>query len=1517
MEVRFRRVWIFGAFLACFAVLQCLLPHPGLASDAPASSEIAQYGKDFGVSAKVAEERLETQQRGASIVAELKVALGRGYAGVWFDNETGEFVVPLLPGADHAAAAAKLTARGLGQDYRAASARWSWDDLRAGHEGLDGELLPLIEAGLIRTSLDPRANAVLVELAAGLQGSQSAQVRRAAAAAKVDVELKQGSAQSFEEEAVSCSSEARSCGYPLRGGVAISIGCTAGFKAVGNTYGNRFMLTAGHCADDWPTVYAWDSTESEPYGGYKEKKIGPTAAVDFPGHDWAAINANGSEWDGSPWPSEVALWGVDNQRLINYEGYSYLGEYVCHTGTATGTSCGYVSQLDKTAHYNDGTIVDHVVQVEPICIYFGDSGGPVLTGNTALGIVSGGNPKEAPECQRFANYVEITEAADTLGVTVGTRIGGAPSAATGSATSVGPYQATLGASINPNSVETTYYFQYGTTTGYGSTTSESSAGHGTSAVGVNKTITGLDPVTTYYFRAVAESAAGTSYGSGAQFTTPPAPPKATTEGTTSIRVEDETGKATVHGEVNPGGASTDYRFEWGTVASGEFENGAPVPDGDAGKGITYKSVQADLEGLKGLTEYHYRLRAENEVGASTGSVKTFTTPDWRPKAAQDGPKEFSVVKEDGRVTVHGRVTPGGFATKYHFEWGTEESGEFANSTSEVSAGNGFSEVQVSATIPGLASETTYAYKLVAESVQGEGSSEVWHFTTPNWRPRIVIRAGADASRTGASLEAFVNPQGFHTEYHFEWGATTAYGNSVPIPDGDLGSGTAPVQVEQSLEGLAPHQVYHFRIVAEDKWGETKGPGHSFTTTTSGFEADELGSAETMTVSASQEGSTLLGGTECGIFTFSGEGESSGKSVERVETVPTIEDCTEHKGLYYVENWSVTTNECGFTFHPGAETSSGTFEGTYDLGPPSCGPLTFTGQSCTKKFYPQRGVPVTYRNEGEGASATVKIESESALAFVSEGAEFFCGPEVSSNTLLGTWSMKATNEGGALAGLQAISGVPAAPGAITRSAARVEPDGAVLRAWVYPNYDSTSYQFEYGTTTEYGSTIPTTAKEAGSGEGPAGASEVLDGLDPNTTYHYRVVATNSQGTSYGKDVSFTTQRWHTPAFAAEEYPMVIGGEQQAEDPLVLTIHGNKVECEQVYFEGELTAAGPQAPLASDSEGCSVTIFGIKKYATVELNSCHYQVNLLNVGPPYTGALEIACESEGDAIEAKIYNSSSEAKEPLCEYEIAAQSGLEGLGFGEGSEGAIGFGFEVEGISYTSTIKGGICGSAETGNATYMGSADIWETYISGQGTQGLYLAGEESEEEASALPRIEAERYPAAILGAQSDEAPLAWTLGSLTVSCEHVYFEGEEAAPSEELALASESQGCSAKPLGIKKFATIEMNSCHYDIDVLNAGPPYAGSVDIACEEEGDAIEAKIYNNSSEAKDTLCEFELSPQNGLEVLGVQNSGEGSEREVSLTFELNGVSFTRLIEGGICGSGSSGTGKYSGGASLGAF
>jgi uncharacterized protein (TIGR02145 family) len=94
-----------------------------------------------------------------------------------------------------------------------------------------------------------------------------------------------------------------------------------------------------------------------------------------------------------------------------------------------------------------------------------------------------------------------------------------------------------------------------------------------------------------------------------------------------------------------------------------------------------------------------------------------------------------------------------------------------------------------------------------------------------------------------------------------------------------------------------------------------------------------------------------------------------------------------------------------------------------------------------------------------------------------------------------------------------------PDAVTDGFDELRTNSVTLRGLVNANRLSTIVQFEYGTSNSYGSSI--NADQSPVSDNDVEVTAVITGLLPNTTYHFRVVAQNELGTSYGKDTTFTT------------------------------------------------------------------------------------------------------------------------------------------------------------------------------------------------------------------------------------------------------------------------------------------------------------------------------------------------------------------------------------------------------------
>jgi hypothetical protein len=171
-------------------------------------------------------------------------------------------------------------------------------------------------------------------------------------------------------------------------------------------------------------------------------------------------------------------------------------------------------------------------------------------------------------------------------------------------------------------------FEYGTTTSYGTTT-ETIPMYG--AVGFCTVITGLNPGTTYHFRAKAESTYGTAIGGDMTFTTntpvtPTTTPPTTTTTTqppavdTSAVTKITDSSVTLNGNLTSLGTATtiDVSFEYGTSTS---YGSTTTPQAMTATGV----YSADVTGLTPGTTFHFRAKAKGIYGMSTGSDMTFTT----------------------------------------------------------------------------------------------------------------------------------------------------------------------------------------------------------------------------------------------------------------------------------------------------------------------------------------------------------------------------------------------------------------------------------------------------------------------------------------------------------------------------------------------------------------------------------------------------------------------------------------------------------------------------------------------------------------------------------------------------------------------------------------------------------------------------------------------------------------------------------------------------------------------------
>jgi DNA-binding beta-propeller fold protein YncE len=281
---------------------------------------------------------------------------------------------------------------------------------------------------------------------------------------------------------------------------------------------------------------------------------------------------------------------------------------------------------------------------------------------------------------------------------------------TGPAESLSASTAKLTGVLSPNGSDAHYYFEYGTSASYGSTSPAppgTDAGTASTSVPAQTTLSGLVANTTYHYRLVAVDAFGATDGEDRELTTAGAPQiRAESAEVESSRKAGQT-TAALEGQIDPGDREASYHFEYGTTTA--YGTKIPIPDGTLAAGEEFQSVPtAILSGLKLGSTYHYRLVASNEYGTVDGPDREFQTAS---AALVD--QEYATEVTSASATLKAQVNPLGSDAHYYFQYGTSSNySSSAPAPPGADAGAAESDVPLSVHLQALQPGTTYHYRIV-------------------------------------------------------------------------------------------------------------------------------------------------------------------------------------------------------------------------------------------------------------------------------------------------------------------------------------------------------------------------------------------------------------------------------------------------------------------------------------------------------------------------------------------------------------------------------------------------------------------------------------------------------------------------------------------------------------------------------------------------------------------------------------------------------------------------------------
>jgi uncharacterized protein (TIGR02145 family) len=619
---------------------------------------------------------------------------------------------------------------------------------------------------------------------------------------------------------------------------------------------------------------------------------------------------------------------------------------------------------------------------------------------------------------------------------------------------------------------------------------------------LTSTINGLSNGTTYYFRAYITNSSGTSYGNELSFTTTVGAPTVTTTAITAVNSSSANsgGSVTALG----GSALTAVGVCWSTAANPTIANSI------TNNGTT-ASFTSNLTGLTAGTTYYVRAYATNSSGTSYGNELSFTTPAVAPTLTTTAISSISASSANSGGTV--TATGGASITSQGVCWSTTATPTISNSFTSNGTSTPFTS-----NLTGLVAGTTYYVRAYATNSAGTSYGNELNFTTSVGSPTVTTTAITAISANSANSGGVVTSTG--------GAAITAQGvcwytTANPTTANSLTNNGTTTPFTSNLTGLAVGTTYYVRAYATNSIGTTYGNELSFTTSAVAPTVTTT-AINTITASSANSGGTVTatGGaalTAVGVCWSTTANPTTANSITNNGTsTPFTSNLT---GLtagttYYVRAYATNSagtsygNELSFTLSGvGPSVTTEDITSITSSSASSGGTVTATGGSALTSVgicwstTTNPTIANSITNNGTTASFTSDMTglvggtTYYVRAYATNGAGTSYGDELSFTTLAVAPTVTTT----ALSAITASSATSGGEVTVT-GGATITTQGV---CW------STSQN-------------PTTALPTKTSDGTATPfTSSMTGLAAGTTYYVRAYATNSVGTSYGNELSFTT------------------------------------------------------------------------------------------------------------------------------------------------------------------------------------------------------------------------------------------------------------------------------------------------------------------------------------------------------------------------------------------------------------
>ena len=586
-------------------------------------------------------------------------------------------------------------------------------------------------------------------------------------------------------------------------------------------------------------------------------------------------------------------------------------------------------------------------------------------------------------------------------------------------------------------------------------------------------------------------------------------PEVVTNGATNVAAT----AAMLHGEVTADNNAnvTERGFCYGTAPNPTYSSSPRV---EAGDGLG--TFDATLNGLAAATTYYTRAYAKNAVGVSYGANKSFHTNDTLPVVTTAEPSNISATTftSGGDVLVlnSNSLTARGIC------WNTTGAPTIADSHTTQSGGLG----SFTSNVTGLECGTTYYVRAYATNSVGTAYGEEYSVTTTQELAQVVTSNVSSITDNTAVCSGEVPYDGCSevTARGICWSTE----QNPTIADSHTTDGSGLGDFTSQLSGLNYATTYYVRAYATNGVGTVYGVELSFTT------QPILPTVTTATATDITATTFTCGGD----VTNDGGAEVTARGIcWSIESNPTIADSYTTDGdgtgdfisnvnglscgtIYYVRAYA--TNSVGTAY--GEVYSVTTLPPTVpDVVLSSANIYNGLNIATQAEVLTENCSAVTERGVCWSTSHNPTLEDSHTVNGEGIGAfnDTLTNLEIATNYYIRAY---ATNELGTAYSEEAQVVTPDYPTVTTSSVTNITAATATSGGNVISDGGATVTARGVCWSTAPNPTIADSHTTDGNGTGSFTSS--LTGLTANTTYYVRAYATNSVGTAYGNEVSFTTE-----------------------------------------------------------------------------------------------------------------------------------------------------------------------------------------------------------------------------------------------------------------------------------------------------------------------------------------------------------------------------------------------------------